>query len=164
MMASATRPPYTTLTAYVLNTGTIKWQVPIGDDLQTMARGGPSNTGGLGARNGMVVTRSGLVFVAGGDGKARAYDEETGQVLWSGTLPGSSSGIPASYETNGRQYVVFSSVPRPVRRGGRGDGRGGRSDQSPAAPAAAEIAPDTPRGYIAFSLPAHEKTTPAGKN
>src|SRR5437773_5651440 len=117
MMASATRPPYTTLTAYDLNTGTIKWQVPIGDDLQTMARGGPSNTGGLGARNGMVVTKSGLVFVAGGDGKARAYDEETGQVLWSGTLPGNSSGIPASYQANGRQDVVFSSVPALPGRG-----------------------------------------------
>jgi quinoprotein glucose dehydrogenase len=148
VMASATKPPYTTLTAYDLNTGTIKWQVPIGDDLQTMARGGPSNTGGLGARNGMVVTKSGLVFVAGSDGKARAYDEETGQVLWSGTLPGNSSGIPASYEANGRQYVVFSSVPRPTGRGGRG-GRGGA--------AAPEIAPDTPRGYIAFALPARDK-------
>ena len=148
VMASATKPPYTTLTAYDLNTGAIKWQVPIGDDLQTMARGGPSNAGGLGARNGMVVTKSGLVFVAGSDGKARAYDEETGQVLWSGTLPGNSSGIPASYEANGRQYVVFSSVPRPTGRGGRG-GRG-----SAAAP---EIAPDSPRGYIAFALPARDK-------
>ena len=111
----------------------------------------------------MVVTRSGLVFVAGGDGKARAYDEETGQVLWSGMLPGNASGIPASYEANGRQYVVFSSVPRPTGRGGRGgrgDGRGGRGDQSLAAPGVAEIAPDTPRGYIAFALPAREKTTP----
>src|SRR5262249_36899294 len=147
--------------AYDLNRGTIRWQVPIGDDLQTMARGGPSNTGGLGARNGMVVTRSGLVFVAGGDGKARAYDEETGQVLWSGTLPGSSSGIPASYEASGRQYVVFSSVPRPAGRGGggRADGRG-----RGATPAASGIAPDTPRGYIAFGLPAREKTSPGIKN
>jgi quinoprotein glucose dehydrogenase len=152
VMASATKPPYTTLTAYDLNAGTIKWQVPIGDDLQTMAHGGPSNTGGLGARNGMVVTKSGLVFVAGSDGKARAYDEETGQVLWSGTLPGNSSGIPASYEANGRQYVVFSSVPRPTGRGGRG-GRGGA--------AAAEIAPEAPRGYIAFALPARDKPSGA---
>jgi len=169
VMASATKPPYTTLTAYDLNAGAIKWQVPIGDDLQTLARGGPANTGGLGARNGMVVTKSGLVFVAGGDGKARAYDEETGQVLWSGALPGNSSGIPASYQANGRQYVIFSSVPRrPARsgRGGRGDERGGlgdepagRGDQSLAAPAIPEIAPDAPRGYIAFALPVREKTT-----
>ena len=71
-------PPYTTLTAYDLNTGTIKWQVPLGDDLATLARGGPANTGGLGARNGMVTTKGGLVFVAGRDGKLRAYDEDNG--------------------------------------------------------------------------------------
>jgi quinoprotein glucose dehydrogenase len=146
VMASATSPPYTTLTAYDLNTGTIKWQVPIGDDPTTLARGGPPNTGGLGARNGMFVTRSGMVFVAGGDGKARAFDEETGQVLWTGTLPGTSSGIPVSYEAKGRQYVVFSSLPRGA---GRGGGRGAAA--SPDAP------PDMPRGYIAFALPQREK-------
>jgi len=149
VMASATRPPYTTLTAYDLNTGTIKWHVPIGDDLTTLARGGPPNTGGLGARNGMVVTKSGMVFVAGGDGKVRAYDEDNGQVLWTGTLPGNSSGIPVSYEAKGRQYVVFSSLPRVAGRGGRGGGRGGA--------AIPEVSPDTPRGYIAFALPATEK-------
>jgi len=94
-----------------------------------------------------------IVFVAGGDGKARAYDEETGQVLWSGTLPGNSSGIPASYEANGRQYVVFSSVLCPAGRGGRG-----------AAAVASGIAPDMPRGYIAFALPAREKTSPGIKH
>ena len=50
--------------------------------------GGPANTGGVGARNGMVVTKGGLVFHAGNDGKVRAYDEDTGKVLWTGTLPG----------------------------------------------------------------------------
>ena len=68
-MASATKPPYTTLTAYDLNTGTIKWQVPIGDDLQTMARGGPSNTGGLAPATAWS-SPGAVVFVAGGDGKA----------------------------------------------------------------------------------------------
>ncbi len=137
VMASATAPPYTTLTAYDLNTGTIKWQVPLGDDPQTMARGGPANTGGLGARNGMVVTKAGIVFVAGRDGKLHAYDEDNGKELWAGKLPGSSSGIPVSYEAKGRQYVVVSSLP------GGGGGRGG----------AAQPSPDAPRGYIAFALP-----------
>jgi len=138
VMASATRPPYTTLTAYDLNTGTIKWQVPLGDDLATLAAGGPANTGGLGARNGMVVTRAGIVFVAGADRKVRAYDEDNGQVLWTGALPGNSSGLPVSYEAKGRQYVVMSSMPN----------AGGRRGAAPA------VAPDTPRGYIAFALPA----------
>ena len=79
-------------------------------------------------------------------------------------LPGNSSGIPASYQANGRQYVVFSSVPRLAGRGGRGGRGDGRGGGGAAPPAAVEIAPDTPRGYIAFSLPAHEKTTPGIKN
>jgi len=135
VLASATKPPYTTLTAYDLNAGTIRWQVPLGDDLGTLAAGGPPNTGGLGARNGMVVTKAGIVFVAGSDRKVRAYDEDDGQVLWTGALPGGASGIPVSYESKGRQYVVISSLAT----GARG--------------AATDTSPETPRGYIAFALP-----------
>jgi quinoprotein glucose dehydrogenase len=107
VLASWTTPPYTTLTAYDLNTGEIKWQVPNGDHAPTIAAGGPSNTGGLGARNGMVVTKGGLVFHAGGDGKFRAYDEDTGNVLWSATFTGNAPGVPVSYESKGRQFVVM---------------------------------------------------------
>jgi quinoprotein glucose dehydrogenase len=140
VLASFTKPPYTTLTAYDLNTGEIKWQVPNGDHPPTMAAGGPSNTGGVGARYGIVVTKGGVVFHAGGDGKVRAYDEDTGQVLWTGTFRGSTSGVPVSYEAKGRQYfVVISSAG-----GGRGGGRGA---------AAAPEEPERPVGAIAFALP-----------
>jgi quinoprotein glucose dehydrogenase len=135
VMASATKPPYTTLTAYDLNAGTIRWQVPLGDDLATLAAGGPPNTGGLGARNGMVVTKAGIVFVAGSDRRVRAYDEDNGHVLWTGALPGSASGIPVSYEAKGRQYVVISSLATGARV------------------ALSDTPPETPRGYIAFALP-----------
>jgi quinoprotein glucose dehydrogenase len=138
VLASATKPPYTTLTAYDMNTGTIKWQIAPGDDPATMARGGPAGTGGVGARHGMVATKAGMVFLAGGDGKVRAYDEDTGKVLWTGTLPGPSSGVPVTYESKGRQFVVFSALPGSFR----GLGGAGR-------PAAGEVA----RGYIAFALP-----------
>jgi quinoprotein glucose dehydrogenase len=129
VMSSATKEPYTTLTAYDLNTGEIKWQVPNGDDLQTIQKGGPPNTGGRGARNGIVVTATGLVFHAGDDGKVRAYDEDTGKVLWSGDIPGDAPGIPAMYMAGGRQYLVVAAP---------GD------DDTPA---------NVPRGYIAFALP-----------
>jgi quinate dehydrogenase (quinone) len=99
-------PPYTTLTAYDLNTGEIIWQVPNGDHPPTVAAGGPANTGGLGARNGMVVTKGGLVFHAGGDGKFRAYDQASGKVLWSAPFSGNAPGVPVSYESKGRQYVA----------------------------------------------------------
>jgi len=136
VMASATKPPYTTLTAYDLNTGTIKWQIAPGDDPATMLRGGPAGTGAVGARYGMVTTSAGIVFLAGGDGSVRAYDEDTGQVLWTGRLPGTASGIPVSYEAKGRQYFVIASLPGGFRMG--------------AGPPASA---DAPRGYIAFALP-----------
>jgi quinoprotein glucose dehydrogenase len=141
VLASFTKPPYTTLTAYDLNTGEIKWQVPNGDHLPTLASGGPANTGGVGARYGIVVTKGGLVFHAGNDGKVRAYDEDTGQVLWTGTYTGSTSGVPVSYEANGRQYFVLVSS----QGGGRGGNRGG-APQPP-------LDPSAPTGAVAFSLP-----------
>ena len=82
----------------------------------------------------MVVTNAGIVFVAGSDRKVRAYDEDDGHVLWTGTLPGSER-HPVSYEAKGRQYVVISSLAT----GARG--------------AAPDTPPETPRGYIAFALP-----------
>jgi quinoprotein glucose dehydrogenase len=136
VFASFTKPPYTTLTAYDLNTGEIKWQVPNGDHPPTMQAGGPANTGGVGARYGVVVTRGGLVFHAGGDGKVRAYDEDTGAVLWTGTFNGTTSGVPVSYEAKGRQYFVLIA--------NQGGGRG-RS--------ATPVDPNAPTGAIAFALP-----------
>ena len=140
VLASFTKPPYTTLTAYDLNTGEIKWQVPNGDHPPTIAAGGPSNTGGVGARYGIVVTKGGLVFHAGGDGKVRAYDEDTGEVLWTGTFDGTTSGVPVSYEAKGRQYFVIMTTV-----GGGGRGRGANAE--------APVDPNAPRGAIAFALP-----------
>ncbi|MCC7008520.1 MAG: PQQ-binding-like beta-propeller repeat protein [Acidobacteria bacterium] len=141
VMGTSTSPPYSRLTAYDLNTGTIKWQVPVGDDPQTVARGGPANTGAVGLRTGIMPTKAGLVFLADGDGKVRAYDEETGKVLWTGTTPAGSRGVPAVYQAKGKQYLVVVAQPGGGRNGG---GRGGE---------APTLAPDAPRGYIAFALP-----------
>ncbi len=105
-----------------------------------MRAGGPANTGGVGARYGIVVTKGGLVFHAGNDGKVRAYDEDTGKVLWTGTFTGSTSGVPVSYEAKGRQYFVLIAS----QGGGRG-GRGGAQTQP--------LDPNAPIGAIAFSLP-----------
>jgi quinoprotein glucose dehydrogenase len=147
LMGSATRPPYTTITAYDLNTGEIKWQAPNGDDPQTVEMttevpgqpcraaggcvpGGVRNTGGTGARYGMVVTKSGLLFQLSKDGFARAYDVDTGEVLWKGPVASGRIGIPVLYESKGRAYVLFMS---PAPGGGN--------------------APAGPHGYIAFALP-----------
>jgi quinoprotein glucose dehydrogenase len=138
VMATSTRPPYTTITAYDLNTGEIRWQVPNGDDPATVEAGGPRNTGGVGARYGMVVTETGLLFQVTKAGVARAYDVDNGEVLWEGQVAGGSRGIPAMYESKGRQYIVFLS-PAPGG-GGRGGGGGAQAPY------------DGPHGYIAFAL------------
>ena len=65
-------PPWSTITAYDLNTGKIKWQVPIGTDEEAAKQGG-KNTGVLRAqRQSMVVTSSGVLFCTGKDGKIYA--------------------------------------------------------------------------------------------
>ena len=138
VMGNIIKPPYTTLTAYDLNKGTIKWQVPVGDDLRALAEGA-HDTGAIGLRAGMVVTSTGLVFLAGGDSKMRAYDADTGKVLWTAPLPGQSRGIPAMYEVNGRQYLIVDAT---TAQGGRG------------ASASKAGSAEEARGYVAFALPA----------
>jgi glucose dehydrogenase len=103
------KPPYSTLTAYDLNQGVIKWQVPAGDEPKAVAQG-IYNTGGMGERSGMITTSTGLLFHAGADGKVRAFDADTGKILWTATLPGASRGVPAMYEVNGRQYLVINAT------------------------------------------------------
>jgi len=143
VMATYTKPPYTTLTAYDLNTGVIKWQIAPGDHPPTVARGGPRGTGGVGARNGILVTKTGLVFHAAGDYKVRAYDEDTGRELWAGDVPGSARGIPAMYMANGKQYLVVAS---PAGQVGAAPAPGGDESGAP------RVTESTPRGYIAFAL------------
>jgi quinoprotein glucose dehydrogenase len=55
-----------------------------------------------------VATAGGLLFVAtASDRKIRAYDEDTGKVLWEKDTPAGSEGIPAVYEVGGREYIAF---------------------------------------------------------
>ena len=138
VMGNIIKPPYTTLTSYDLNTGKIKWQVPVGDDLRALAEG-HANTGAIGLRAGMVPTATGLIFLCGGDQKIRAYDEDTGKVLWTGDLPGQARGIPAMYEVGGRQYLVVNATSP---SGGGGGGRGGAGPANPSL------------GYVVYALPA----------
>ncbi len=136
----AFKGPWSTLTAYDLNKGTIKWQVPTGDDL-AMAAQGIHDSGGRMLRTGIIPTATGLVFQVDGDRKLRAYDEDTGKVLWTKDIGGSSSGVPTMYEVNGRQFLVVALAPG-------GGGRGGIAVPSG----------NLPTGYVAFALPATGKT------
>jgi quinate dehydrogenase (quinone) len=129
-------PPWSQLTAYDLNKGTILWQVPNGE-VPELATRGVQGTGSQGARAGMVVTKGGLIFIGTPDRKLRAYDQDTGKIAWEKELSGPIDGVPAVYEMNGREYVVVCVAgPRPAGRG-----------QAPPPNAA-------PAGeYVAFALP-----------
>jgi quinoprotein glucose dehydrogenase len=104
---SAIGPPWSQLTAYDLNTGAIKWQVPLGE-VSALAAEGHTDTGSHFPRGGVVATAGGLLFSATtSDRKFRAYDRDTGKVLWTTDLPEGAEGVPAVYEVGGREYVVM---------------------------------------------------------
>ena len=103
---SAIAPPWTSLTAYDLNEGTIKWSIPLGE-VPELAAKGIKNTGTHYPKVGPVITAGGLIFTGTRDRKVRAFDVETGKMLWEQEVPEAVEGIPAVYELGGREYVVF---------------------------------------------------------
>jgi quinoprotein glucose dehydrogenase len=134
LYSNIVKPPYTTLTSYDLNKGTIKWQVPLGDDPR-LASLGVTGTGTAGDfKFGVIPTATGLVFVAGGDDKLHVYDAETGKQLWERALGAASRGIPSMYEYKGRQYLLMTASDPGV-----GPNR--------------NLRPDLPHGIVAFALP-----------
>jgi quinoprotein glucose dehydrogenase len=131
---SAIGPPWSQLTAYDLNTGEIEWQIPNGQ-VSSLAAEGHADTGSHAPRGGPVATAGGLLFVGtSSDRMLRAYDRDTGKVLWSYQLGAASEGVPAVYEIDGREYVTFAT-------GGNGL-FGLRNAPEPA-----------PGAYITFALP-----------
>jgi quinoprotein glucose dehydrogenase len=134
---SAMGPPWSQLTAYDLNTGKIIWQVPNGE--MPGLPGGKTEPGSYAPRGGVTATAGGLLFVGtSSDRKLRAYDQDTGKVLWSMDVPAAVEGVASVYEVAGREYVVFCV----------GGGRG------LFAPRGVGIAADPgPAQYMAFALP-----------
>jgi quinoprotein glucose dehydrogenase len=126
------KPPYSRVTAYNLNTGTIAWQVPVGDGprnhpLLKDLKLGPL---GSGRRAAPLVTRT-LLFIsqwsgALGPGQVlkigdrepanlppepftiRAFDKGTGEQVWTRDLPGPAAS-PMTYAYRGKQYVVVAA-------------------------------------------------------
>lgn len=103
----AITPPWGTLNAINLNTGTISWKVTLGEFPELMKAGLPPT----GSENygGPVVTASGLVFMAGTlDEKFRVFDSSDGALLWETKLPAAGFATPAIYEVDGKQYIVIA--------------------------------------------------------
>jgi quinoprotein glucose dehydrogenase len=103
---SAIGPPWSQLTAYDLNAGKIMWQVPNGE--MPGLPGGKTEPGSFAPRGGIAATAGGLLFIGtSSDRKVRAYDQDTGKVLWAFDVPAAVEGVPTVYEVGGREFVVF---------------------------------------------------------
>jgi quinoprotein glucose dehydrogenase len=110
-------PPYAVLVAIDLNKGTIAWKTPLGEGdppvrnhplLKGVAL--PDRLGSPNSRGGALVTRSGLVFIGGGDGYLYAFDTRTGKELWRGKTPYPNAANPMTYRTrSGRQFIVVAT-------------------------------------------------------
>jgi quinoprotein glucose dehydrogenase len=105
----AIAPPWGTLNAINLNTGEYAWKIPLGEYPQLAALG-VKNTGSENY-GGPIVTAGGLLFIGASnfDRKFRAFDSSTGELLWETTLPFSGNATPATYDVDGRQYVVIAA-------------------------------------------------------
>jgi quinoprotein glucose dehydrogenase len=136
----AIAPPWTTLTAYDLNQGTIEWQVPLGEVPELAARG-IKDTGSHFPKVGPVATAGGLIFTGTRDRKVRALDSATGKVLWEAEVGAALEGMPAVYEIDGREYVVFCAAAQATTH----------THNLPGHPA---LQAPIPGAYIAFALPA----------
>jgi quinoprotein glucose dehydrogenase len=109
-------PPYAVLAAIDLNRGEIVWKVPLGDNpavrnhplLKGVAL--PDRLGSSGNSGGAMVTRSGLVFIGGGDGYFYAFETKTGREVWREKIPYAGTANPMTYRTqSGKQFIVMAT-------------------------------------------------------
>jgi quinoprotein glucose dehydrogenase len=103
----ANKPPWGTLTAINLNTGEHVWQKALGEYPELKNKGIPAT--GTENYGGAVVTSGGLLFIAATlDAKFRAFNKNTGELLWETSLPAAGFATPSTYQVNGKQYIVIA--------------------------------------------------------
>ncbi|HEY2016887.1 MAG TPA: PQQ-binding-like beta-propeller repeat protein [Bryobacteraceae bacterium] len=135
---TAISPPWTTLTAYDLNKGVIKWQIGLGDDYRAAVKGVKGTGAAEFLKSSVIVTSTGLLFVTAADRKLHIYDSETGKQLREIAMGANTSGSPSMYEFDGRQYLLLTASAVGTRIGGEGH--------------AADPAQTGPTGLVAFAL------------
>lgn len=81
------------VTAVDYNTGKIRWQVKTAQPMI----------------GGILATAGGLVFTGEANGQFKAYDAETGSVLWKFQAGAGVNAPPSSYTVDGKQYVVVGA-------------------------------------------------------
>ena len=105
----AITPPWGTLTAIDVSTGKTLWSQPFGEYPELAAQGlkntGSENYGGA------VVTKGGLLLIGATvyDNQFRAFDKNSGKLLWQTTLPAAGLATPATYLVGGKQYVAIGA-------------------------------------------------------
>jgi quinoprotein glucose dehydrogenase len=109
--APCTPPPWGSLTAVDLRTGSVLWESTLGTTRDQapfpiwLSLGAP-NLGGS------IATASGLVFIAATTDKFfRAFDARSGEEIWSRRIPYTANSTPLSYRLHpqGRQFVVLAA-------------------------------------------------------
>jgi PQQ-dependent dehydrogenase (methanol/ethanol family) len=88
-----TEESFGNVTAVNYDTGKIKWQVKTPQPMM----GGPLATAGD------------LVFIGEANGWFRAYNAESGKILWSFQMGAGVNAPPSSYSLDGKQYVVVGA-------------------------------------------------------
>jgi glucose dehydrogenase len=161
---TAAAPPWSEMVKYDLNSGEIVWRIPTGVQAAPPEYNIPNNTGVQFPRNAPLVTAGGLIFLATGpERKVHAYDRDNGKELWVHGLPNGAEGMPATYQVNGRQFVVLSvaqaNATFPATFGSAGAAPGGQPGGDAGGPPGGAGrqgrggGPVLPGAYVAFALP-----------
>ena len=111
------KPPYGRVTAIDMNSGEHMWWIANADTPERI-KNHPLLEGidiprtGIPTRSGVLLTKT-LLFVGEGTGGAgaspifRAVDKITGQILFELDLPDNQTGLPFTYEHEGKQYLAM---------------------------------------------------------
>ena len=101
------KPPWGTLNAIDLNSGEYIWRIPLGNEEGVNDPEYPIT--GTENYGGPVITEGGVLFIAATkDEKIRAFNMTSGALLWQANLPAGGYATPATYEVNGKQFVVIA--------------------------------------------------------
>ncbi|GGK09477.1 membrane-bound PQQ-dependent dehydrogenase, glucose/quinate/shikimate family [Pseudomonas matsuisoli] len=103
-------PPWGYISGVDLRTQEVIWRRPLGTGYDQGPMGIPSKVKlelGTPNNSGSLATAGGVTFIGATlDQWIRAFDTETGKLLWDVRLPAGPQAAPLSYEINGRQYIV----------------------------------------------------------
>jgi alcohol dehydrogenase (cytochrome c) len=91
--AIPTEQQWGNVTAVDYNTGKIRWKVKTPQPMI----------------GGILATAGGLVFTGEGNGQFKAYDAETGAILWNFQAGAGVNAPPSSYTVDGKQYIVVAA-------------------------------------------------------